>query len=267
MKSLAATYADIARRAPVLSSAAQELGLTTDWSGLSKSVEIRVPDASPQVIEITTRSGSAVRAQNIAAAISASLVGYANQTRDDAEFVSPQLVDLEQAIEDGQQEIGALQERQRTMGNRAPASLQSEILRLQEQVSAWRSNYASFKQLASSSSHVGVRELDPASVSPEPVSPDIGFNTVMGGFAGLLLGLALAYLLEARTSRQTGSEPESSPMQGSPLILPPGVVRVTPSRNGASGRAVGATNGRVRDGEVGKAGTSRTSERHEGEAR
>jgi capsular polysaccharide biosynthesis protein len=260
MQSLAATYADIARRAPVLSAAARDVGVTTGWSDLGKSVHIRVAEASPQVIEITVEGSSAAWATSVATAVSTNLTNYVDRSSGGVEFVSPQLRELERSIEQGQKKVDELLARQSALGDAARPALELKIERAQDQVSAWRSNYASFKQLSTSASHVSIRQLDPAAADPNPVSPNIRFNTVLAGFAGFLLAMALVFLLETRISRlRPEPEPEPEPPNGSsPLILPPGMSRVTVRANGreANGSDIrGATT------------PGRAAEHHEGDSR
>jgi capsular polysaccharide biosynthesis protein len=225
MQSLAATYADIARREPVLSRAAKDLGPGADWHRLRASGHVRVPNESPQVIEITVGGTSRRWAARAAGAIASSLEGFVHRTSGGQDFVSPQLQRLEQAIERDQNRLDELQSQQDKAGSSAPDSLSREITRTQAQIAAWQDNYASFRELASTSSHVAIRRLGPAEATSTPVSPDIRFNTVMGGGLGLLLALAMVYLLEAR--RRRGSGPPRPVTVDFPTIVPPTLSHTT----------------------------------------
>ncbi len=251
MQSLTATYADIARREPVLSEAAKDLP-DTDWRQLRKTAHIRVPNESPQVVEITVEAGNRAWAAKAAGAIANSLVGFVDQTSGGNDFVSPQLERLEQAIEEDQQRVDDLQAQQKAEeGTPAPDALAREIERTQTQIALWQDNYASFKEIASTSSHVEIRQLGPAEADPTPVSPDLRFNTVMAGGFGFLLALAISYLLESRDRRRPDA-PASTTL-GFPIIVPPNLAHgtVPVPINGRSTQRVGPT--------------GRTTDHHEGE--
>lgn len=235
MQSQAATYADVARREPVLLGVAQDVGSRTDWADLLKSVDIHVPNESPQVIEITVDGPSRQWTIDVAGAIVKRLMRYVDQSSGAGDFVSPQLAELEKSINDGENRIDELKSRRQELGTESPTSLDAEIRRLQEEVTSWRGNYASFKQLATDSSPVGIRPLDHPHASQHPVSPDTRFNTLIAGVAGLLLGLALVYLLESRGGWRR-SDPDQEPRTELPLILPHGSSRATVPVNGRNGR-------------------------------
>jgi capsular polysaccharide biosynthesis protein len=219
MQSLTATYADIARREPVLSGAAKHLGPKTDWRQLRKSAHIRVPNESPQVVDITVEASDRAWAARAAGAIANRLVAFVDQTSGGSDFVSPQLQRLEQAIEEDQKRVDDLQAQQRAQGTSAPVSLAREIERTQTQIALWQDNYASFKEIASTSSHVEIRHLGPAEADRTPVSPNVRFNTVMAAGFGFLVALAISYLLESRAGRRPDA-PASTAL-GFPIIVPP----------------------------------------------
>jgi capsular polysaccharide biosynthesis protein len=251
MQSLTATYADIARREPVLSGAADELGPGTDWRQLRKAAHIRVPNESPQVVEITVEASNRAWAAKAAGAIANSIVGFVDQTSGGNDFVSPQLDRLEQAIEDDQRRVDDLQAQQEAAGASAPDSLAREIERTQTQIALWQDNYASFKEIASTSSHVEIRDLGPAEADPTPVSPDLRFNTVMAAGFGFLLALAICYLLESRDRRRPDA-PASTTL-GFPIIVPPNLAHgtVPVPINGRSTQRVGPA-GRTTDHDKGE---------------
>jgi capsular polysaccharide biosynthesis protein len=229
MQGLAATYADIARRQPVLTGAARDLGPGTDWRQLRKSVHINVPRESPQVIEVIVEGTSRTWVIKAAGAIADRLMGFVDQTSGSGDFVTPQLRRIEEAISSGEKRVDELRAQQNAAGAAAPDSLQRDIERAQSQIAAWQTNYASFKQLASTSSHVAIRMLDEADAAPTPVKPNIRFNTVMAGFAGFLSALAIIYLLESRRRRP---DPAGGRTGGYPVIVPPVLSHKSVPANG-----------------------------------
>lgn len=231
MQSLTATYADIARREPVLSAAARDVGLSEGWRELRQSVKVRVPNESPQVIEITVDGGSRERVIAIADAVANRLVRYVDGMSKGSDFVSPQLLRLEQLIEQADAHVDQLQLRQQTEGASAPASLEAEIERTQADIAEWQDNYASLKELSTSSSHAAIRPLDTANASQTPVRPNTRFNIVIAGFAGFLLALAIIYLIDPRDRPEEAGDPE-----GASPLLPTGPSHMTIPIHGRSGR-------------------------------
>lgn len=253
LQSMAVTYADIARREPVLSSAAEDLGRGTEWQQLRKSAHIRVPNESPQVIEISVESGNRAWSARAAGAIARSLVAFVHETEGGNDFVSPQLRRLEQAINDDQKRVDDLRAQQEAADATTAGALAREIERTQEQIAAWQDNYASFKELASTSSQVAIRRLGPAEAEATPVSPDIRFNTVMAAGLGFLLALTLIYLLESRRKTQRPETPGAGALRF-PIIMPPDLLHGTApapangrasQRVGQAGRAPGLDEGNV----------------------
>jgi capsular polysaccharide biosynthesis protein len=228
MQSLTATYADIARRQPVLAAAARELGSGVTWQQLRAAADIRVPKESPQVVEISVEGDTGPWAAKAAGAIAEHLVGFVDQTSGRADFVSPQLRRLERSIIEDQQRVDRLRAEENSAEPQRAAELEREIERTQQQIAAWQDNYASFEQMAATSGHVAIRPLGPAEATTGPVRPDTSFNTLVATFAGLLLALAGAYVLESRRRRPPAAEVRTTLY---PLVVPPNLSLTIP-RNG-----------------------------------
>lgn len=228
MQSLTATYADIGRREPVLEAAAKDLGPGTDWHTLSSTVEIYVPKESPQVIEISVQGANPEHLRRVAGAVARSLVGYVGRTESGStDFVSAQLHRLQDSIDAGEAQLEKLQAEQRSGSASSAADLATSINRVQTQLNQSRSNYAAFRELASTSGHVSIQPLGAAYAPKTPVSPNIVFNTAVGGFVGLLLGLAVLYLLSVRR----GSGPDPTVVAVTPPVVPPTLPQlVIPAR-------------------------------------
>ncbi len=61
------------------------------------------------------------------------------------------------------------------------------------------------------SGHIGLQQVDRAAPSADPASPVLGLNLVVGGIAGLLIGVALGAALERLDQRiRTGAEAEDA---------------------------------------------------------
>jgi capsular polysaccharide biosynthesis protein len=228
MQSLTATYADIARRQPVLAAAARQLGSGVTWQQLSAASDIGVPKESPQVVEISVEGVTPGWAAKAAGAIAEHLVRFVDQTSGGTDFVTPQLHQLERDIEEGQQRVDRLRSEQSSAEPQQAAELEREIERTQQQIAAWQDNYLSFDEMAATSGHVAIRALGPAVATSGPVRPDKIFNTLVATFAGLLLALAGAYVLESRRRRPEVAERRAATY---PLLGPPNLSLTLP-RNG-----------------------------------
>ena len=221
MQSLTTTYADIGRREPVLSAAARDVGLSTIWRELDGSVKIRVPTESPQVIEITVDGNDRERVVQLADAVATSLVRYVDGMSNDKDFITPQLRRLEQTIEQADAQIDALRARKRAEGGTNP-TIDAEIERTQAEIADWQDNYASLKELSATSSQATIRPLDSADAPRTPISPNTRFNTIIAGFAGLLLALAIIYLLDP-----PGRLDDAVEGREAPPFVPPAPAQLT----------------------------------------
>lgn len=248
MQSLTATYADIARRQPVLAAAARELGSGVSWQQLSAAADIRVPKESPQVVEISVEGDTPAWAAKAAGAIAKHLVGFVDQTSGGTDFVTPQLRRLERDIDEGQKRVDRLRAEQASAEPQQAAELERDIERTQQQIAAWQDNYVSFEEMAATSGHVAIRALGPAEATSSPVRPNTMFNTLVAMFAGLLLALAGAYVLESR-----GRRPDSPGTRTAsfPLVVPPNLSLTIP-RNGVHLQDAGRSDrpAEQREGEV-----------------
>ena len=211
-QSLASTYADVARREPILAPVAKQLGLES-WRSFAERVHVRVPRESQQVIEINVKGSKPAEAEAAARAVAARLLQYAADRQGGPNFVQPQLTRLEASIDAAWKRIDELQKQQdAATAPLARREIQKEIDLVEEQISSMQRNYRDFKALLPSSSNVAVRPLDPAYASNGPISPNVRFNTVIAGFVGLVIALAALYLWESRRSDSTADRVVRMPL-------------------------------------------------------
>ena len=233
-QALAALYADVARREPILGPVAAQLGYQ-NWHTLLRQTHVRVPRESPQVIEITVDGRRPGLVKDAAGEIANGLMKYAaDRNSGGHNFIQPQITRLEQSIEATDARVQALtKQRDASTSPTEQADLQKQIDDLQQEISSLRGNYVDFKALLPSSSNVVVRKLDPAYASNDPISPDVKYNTVIAGFVGLVLALAVLYLIEARRRRP---DPSADRVVRMPLIPPPAPqpLKWPPNGQGAS---------------------------------
>jgi capsular polysaccharide biosynthesis protein len=202
-RSLATAYADLAQREPVLSGAAEKLGLDGSWRQLRNSVRVHIQRENPQVMVISVEARTPREAELTATAIDDQLLKLAAPTSGagDQTFLDAQLAQLQKSIQNSQQQIDAL-EKQSVGSATANPEVQRKIDNLQSQISDLRRTYISFQNMPASRNGTGrLRVLDNAHASPAPVRPKTMFNILVAAAAGLALALATAYLLQMRRSR------------------------------------------------------------------
>jgi capsular exopolysaccharide synthesis family protein len=202
-QSLARTYADLAQRQPVLQGVIETLGLGETWQDLEERVWIK-PVRDTQLLEITTESKSANEAKLIADELAHQLIllsPAALQSDEESKkqaTIRGRLETLEARIETGQERLATLEEEIRhTQSVERLEELQDELSALERLVTDWETNHTQLLTLSEggkSPNYLAV--VQPAQVYPYAVRPRILLNTFVAGFAGLLLALAVIYLLE-----------------------------------------------------------------------
>ncbi len=206
-QSLAATYADIARRQPVLQPVTDELKLGIPWRRLADRVHVRIPREDPQVVDVTAEAESREQARAIAASVTAHLVEIVTTgATGTPDFLRTQLTNLQNEITRSSQRLAQLRERKVT-----GEAQQAQIDALITQIGDLQRTYVQFRALAPTSDSAAVRQLDEAQASAAPIRPDIRFDALLGALAGLLAGVVVAYLREARRRNRLA---EAAPASG-----------------------------------------------------
>lgn len=200
---LAESYAQIARRQPVLQATVDSLGLDMGWQDLQWRVNAySIPRT--QLLGITVQDTSPERAVAIADEISHQLIlqspasptNKARQERGD--FVQSQLVELEGRIQTAQARMKELQTKLDTaLSAREIKELQSEISDLETLIGKWQTTYTGlldFLQGGDSPNFLTV--IEPAQLSTTPISPNVKLNVLLAAAVGFVLALGAALLLE-----------------------------------------------------------------------
>ena len=199
---LAAAYAGMATRQPVLQATVESLGLPIPWWELQGRV-LANQVAGTQLIEIRVTDNDPHRAKAIIDEITRQIVllsptaEYVQQMEDRRRFVRQQLDSLEKLIAQAEASITEKQAamRQETSA-RGVLELQDEIRALMLNLDGWRSTYAtlltSYRARASNTLSV----VEPSFVPTQPISPDIRANVLMAAAMGLLLAVAAAFAIE-----------------------------------------------------------------------
>ncbi|MFQ5610863.1 MAG: polysaccharide biosynthesis tyrosine autokinase [Anaerolineae bacterium] len=200
---LAQSYAQVARRQPILQAAIESLGLQMSWQSLKERSNIQ-PLQGTQLLEISVLDNSPERAKAIADEVAHQLILQSptspeNQARQErGTFVQAQLDDLEARIAAAQARIKDLEAELATaFSARQIQDLQTEISNLQTLITGWQANYAellSFLEGGDSPNYLAV--IEPAQLPAVPVSPKVRLNVLLAAALGLALALGGVFLLE-----------------------------------------------------------------------
>lgn len=237
---LALTYANLARRQPILQGVVDSLGLDESWTILQRRVRVG-PVADTQLLEVRAEDTNPETAQAIADSLMAELIelsrsalGNPLATGSEA-FIQQRLANLQVSIEEGQGQLETL-ERSIAAGEYADTAelerIQSEINVLEGLLADWDSTYAQLLLLSDrslSSNYLAV--IEPARTDPDPVRPRIPLNTAIAAALGLILGLGLTFLWD-RLDDRIGSSQELSQVLNVPDL---GIIRQTRFRKPAEG--------------------------------
>jgi capsular polysaccharide biosynthesis protein len=208
-QALVATYADLARREPVLQKTATDLRIQRSWQSLRGRVHVDVAPNNAQLITIMVDASSAQRARAIADRIAKNLVALSPAITDStqAAFIRTQLSILKQDIRDGQKRVAQLQRSLSDANTEEAANnIQLHMDILQRQISDWQQNYVALQDLPEQGGAGALRVLESAVASQTPVSPNIRLNTMLAASVGFAVALAVAYLLEFRGERREDAD-------------------------------------------------------------
>jgi glycosyltransferase involved in cell wall biosynthesis len=189
---LAASYADLVRREPVLKPVAQR-GLAEDWRALQKDVYADTGDNNPQLVQITASAQTAEDAEHLAAAVAKQLVALAAGRRQDPQQVfaeqqvdrlAKDIVEIQNQIDSAQQQIDAV-----PSGNTA-SDLESRLADLRSTLSEQQAAYQAMTDQAAQSytDDARIEVLEQAYAARSPMR----LNVVGLVGAGAGLGFALA---------------------------------------------------------------------------
>jgi capsular exopolysaccharide synthesis family protein len=200
---LALTYAEIARRQPVLQGVVETLNLADSWQGLKKRVEVK-PVGATRLLETTVEARSPEEARATADELAHQLIllsptALQNQAEDaNQQIVRQRLDSLQAKIEAGQ---ARLEELEAAMAGSLSADqvqdLQSEINTLERLIADWENNHTQlliFILGETSPNYLTV--IESAQAISKPIRPRVLTNTVVAGVLGFLLAGSLIFLLE-----------------------------------------------------------------------
>jgi non-specific protein-tyrosine kinase len=192
---LAQTYAELARRDTVRMATMRALGLS--WLP-DYSVSL-VPNT--QLIEISVADTSPQRAQAVANELANQLIeqspsGVERVAQDRREFVTKQLQDLEQNIDETTVRVNELKQQLGSMFSaRQIADTQTQIQALEQKLTTYQANYAQLLGFVGGGINA-VNVVAPAELPTQPIGPNKALTILLAAVIGMLLALGAAFLLD-----------------------------------------------------------------------
>jgi len=194
---LAQTYREMVVRQPILSGAAEALGLS--YVPRSEDVSAWLV-AGTQLMGIAERDTNPERARALADAIVQQLILQTpNEIAEDQAqqaFVRTQLTNLEQSIQATEEEIWAEQARLDAANSaRAIQQYQTNIAALQEKLASYQTTYSTLlSSVEGRTNYISV--FEPASTPTWPISPNVMQTVAMAAAIGMALAVGGALLIE-----------------------------------------------------------------------
>jgi capsular exopolysaccharide synthesis family protein len=199
---LAQSYADLARRQPVLNGALETLGLPWDWSALQNMVTSRIVPGT-QLLEISVLDTDPVRAQALAKEIVQQLIllspaGDANiDQANERQFIGQQIADLRTNIQLVQGQLTRLDSQIATTTDAQQLrDLRSQQTALRSQFTTWQATYAQLLSNLNRSTTNYLSIVETPQVPTREAGPRPLENTLLAALIGLILSLSGAFILE-----------------------------------------------------------------------
>jgi len=202
-EALILTYAEIARRQPIMQGVVTTLNLNESWQDLSKRVSV-TPIESTQLIEIGVEANSPEQARIVADEIVNQLILLSPASFENPEnqlttsFNREQIINLQERIVAGQQRLseidGAINN---SVSEVELTALQQEKTALEGLIIEWERNYTQLLTLTEPRRDpTQLSVVEPAHTSNRMIRPRILLNTLLGGAIGMILALGLIFLLD-----------------------------------------------------------------------
>jgi uncharacterized protein involved in exopolysaccharide biosynthesis len=205
---LAATYADLATREPVLGGAVQQLGLGIPWQSLRGRVHATVPADQSPLVEITAEAASPEAATQLAQAIDDQLIAVSPTASEDQRasgvqsFVLRRLEGTQRMLADAQTRLDRLRRQEAAATGRRADTLRARVASEESHVLNLQQSYTTLLGFTASDGVTNaVSVLEAPAADPAPVGSGVTTGVVVGAFLGFLLGLVLAYIFGRRPRR------------------------------------------------------------------
>jgi capsular exopolysaccharide synthesis family protein len=195
------TYTQLVRRQPVLQGVIDSLGLNMSWQALANQVSSNIVQQT-MLIEISVVDTDPYRAAVLADAIGQQLIQHSSTSAsanspEEVNFIQSQLADLQNKIEDAEDEITRLsQEMDAASSARQIQDLQNQITILETKISGWQYTYTQYRISLQGGDANALSVIEPASINPVPISPNVRMNVLMAAAIGMVLAIGGAILIE-----------------------------------------------------------------------
>ncbi len=212
---LAATYADIVDRQPVLQEAANQLGLSEPWETLRGKVDASILGGESPLIQIEVSASSPTLATSLSNAINEQVIALSPTSTT---FVNVSNVEsfVAARLESIQQDIAALEAQVVSLRSEllTDPALRSQIRRHintnEARILSLQNNYASMLGFVTGRGASNVIEvLEQPTASPDPVAPNVGAMVAVGALVGLLIGAAVATIRDRRGAKTVALRPHA----------------------------------------------------------
>lgn len=223
-QSLAETYRELVRTAPVLDPAVAKLHLPYNHSLLAKHVTA-VTQPGTNLITISVSDPSPTRAAAIANAVATSFVDFIKQKT--AQISGSSRTALDQQFAQTQQQIDQVGKQISTLESGAKANdpgIQAQLTGLRTTLAQLQQTYTQLQQtaqqidlnIAAAQSQVTV--ATPAMAPETPYSPRKMLSAMIGVFAGLLVAVGAVALLEYFDNTVKSSSVDMPGLAGGPIL-------------------------------------------------
>jgi len=198
---LAQSYADLARREPVLRVTLEALGLKWDWEVLKGMVTSRVIPGT-QLLEISVVDGDPQRARVLVDEVAHQLIlqspaGTDPQKDAERQFILSQIEELKTNIKKSQEEARQLDDViAKANSARQIQDARSRQAALQSQTSSWQATYAQLLTNLQQGSTNFLSVVEPAQTPYQPIGSRTAYNVLLAMAIGLVLSGSAAFLLE-----------------------------------------------------------------------
>ena len=198
---LAQSYADLAKREPVLRATLSALGLKWDWGYLKEMVTGRVIPGT-QLLELAVVDSDPQRAKVLADEMVTQLIrqspaGSDPEKEAERQFMLSQIEDLKSNIKNSQDEIRQLDDViAKATSARQIQDARSRQAALQTQISSWQATYAQLSTNLQRGAPNFLSVVEPAQIPTQPVGTRMAYNILLAMTIGLVLSASAAVLLE-----------------------------------------------------------------------
>jgi capsular exopolysaccharide synthesis family protein len=207
---LTRTYSEVLKTRPIVESGAQQAGLGLSYERALAQLDVK-PVANTQLIQISARASDPELAARFANAVTNAFVQY-TQTSQLNRFAASK-DNLTRQVDQLSKDIADRSSRVDTLRTDPPsAARDSELGRLQGELTQLQQSYTA---AARSLEDLRVNEarstdllavVEPATPSPDPVSPNVTLNVGLAVVLALILALAMALTIEHLDDRLNSAE-------------------------------------------------------------